>query len=467
MPRTIAPRTATRMVLNRVSHLSVATIPVIRGGPAEATGGTLLGAGCGVRWRDQRKVLPHPGPAAHNTDVSPLVGPVDADEVVDLVVGVDRLAGVAPEPVEDVVLHGPALHVPVVDVGDLQLAPAGRLQGRDHLEDLLVVEVDAGHHVARGRVVGLLQDADDPAVAVQLGDAEVAQVDRVVDPGQDDPGPGRLGQEVGHGRAHALLEDVVGQQDHHPVAVDEALGQPQGLGDAARLLLVGVQQPVDAVLVAVAEQPQELARVGAPGDHHQLGDPGRDERLDGVGDHRPVVDRQQVLVGDAGQRMQPAAGPTRQDDPLHAPYLVRRPAAASSWGRRCLASKRPREPWRQLTSSNLGRPSAAAVPPHSSTGTGCQEWAAIWAGVEWSPVTAMTSTPASRMRGMRTSTSSMAATLRSKSPSSPAESVFLMCMNTKSWSGSSSARASTSSLAAPSTWWVSKPSSLEMPTYMG
>src|SRR5215211_7980416 len=169
MPRTVAPSTATRIVLNRESHLSWATIPEIRGGPAEATGGTLLGAAGGCCLRDQRKVLPHLAPVTHNTDVSPLVGAVDPDEVVDLVVGVDRLAGVAPEPVEDVVLHGAALHVPVVDVGDLQLTPAGRLQGRDHVEDVLVVEVDAGDHVAAGRVVGLLQDADDPAVVVSSG----------------------------------------------------------------------------------------------------------------------------------------------------------------------------------------------------------------------------------------------------------------------------------------------------------
>ncbi len=51
MPSTVAPRTATRIVLNRVSHLSVATIPEIRGGPAEATGGTLLG-GCGCGGSD-------------------------------------------------------------------------------------------------------------------------------------------------------------------------------------------------------------------------------------------------------------------------------------------------------------------------------------------------------------------------------------------------------------------------------
>ena len=62
---------------------------------------------------------------------------------------------------------------------------------------------------------------------------------------------------------------------HDPVAVDEPLGQPERLGDAARPLLVGVEEPVDAVLVAVAEQAEELARVRAAGDEHQLGRPRR------------------------------------------------------------------------------------------------------------------------------------------------------------------------------------------------
>jgi hypothetical protein len=61
----------------------------------------------------------------------------------------------------------------------------------------------------------------------------------------------------------------------------------------------------------------------------------------------------------------------------------------------------------------------------------------------------------------------MAATLRSKSPSSPAESVFLMCMNTKSWSGQQLGQGVDLLLGRPSTWWVSKPSSREMPTYIG
>ena len=50
---------------------------------------------------------------------------------------------------------------------------------------------------------------------------------------------------------------------------------------------------------------------------HDLGDPGLDEGLDPVADHRPVTDRQQVLVGDPGQRMKPATGAAGEDHASH------------------------------------------------------------------------------------------------------------------------------------------------------
>ena len=118
-------------------------------------------------------------------------------------------------------------------------------------------------------------------------------------------------------RLDRSLHDVVGQHHQHRVAVDESGRQPEGLGDAAGPVLVAVAEPVDAELVAVAQQPEELAGVGAPGDQHDLGDPGVHQRLDAPVDHRPVVDRQQVLVGDPGERMEPRAGPTGEDDALH------------------------------------------------------------------------------------------------------------------------------------------------------
>ena len=139
-------------------------------------------------------------------------------------------------------------------------------------------------------------------------------------------------REVVDRRADGAADDVVGQHDHHPVAVDEALGQRQGLGDAAGPLLVGVGEAVDAPLVAAAEEAEELAGVGAAGDHHDLVDPGRDQGLDGVGDHRPVVDRQEVLVGDAGEGVEPGPGPPCEDDAFHGRRDVSRRRAVTGAG---------------------------------------------------------------------------------------------------------------------------------------
>ena len=93
-------------------------------------------------------------------------------------------------------------------------------------------------------------------------------------------------------------EDVVREQHDHALAADESLRQAQRLGDAARPILVRVQEALDAELLAVAEQAQELAGVGSPRDQHHLRDAALHERLDRVVDHGPVVDRQQVLVRD-------------------------------------------------------------------------------------------------------------------------------------------------------------------------
>ena len=51
-------------------------------------------------------------------------------------------------------------------------------------------------------------------------------------------------------------------------------GEPERLRDSAGLLLVAVGEPVDPVLVPVAEQPEELAGVRAARDEHQLVDAG-------------------------------------------------------------------------------------------------------------------------------------------------------------------------------------------------
>ena len=57
---------------------------------------------------------------------------------------------------------------------------------------------------------------------------------------------------------------------HDLVAVDEALREPERLGDAAGLLLVGVLRRSRPNSLAVAEQAEELAGVVAAGDEHHV-----------------------------------------------------------------------------------------------------------------------------------------------------------------------------------------------------
>ena len=135
--------------------------------------------------------------------------------------------------------------------------------------------------------------------------------------GEQDPCPDRIGPErIDHGFDRPL-HDVVGQHDEHRIAPDETLGQAKCFGDAARLLLIPVGEPVDAELVAVAQQAQELPGMGAAGHQHDLVDSGIDERLYRPGDHRTVVDREQMLVGDAGQGVEARARTARQEHTFH------------------------------------------------------------------------------------------------------------------------------------------------------
>ena len=212
------------------------------------------------------------------------------------------------------------------------------------LEHRRVVEVDAGHGELARRGDRLLDDPRDAAVAVELGNAEVTQVLDLRLPREHDARAELLAGEVVRRGLDRPLEDVVGEHDADLVAADEALGEPERLGDAAGPLLVAVRQQVDAELVPVAEQAKELAGVRPAGDDHQLGDAGADERLDREADHRPVVDREQMLVRDLRQRMKAAARAAGENDALHARDSTNARGAASRTPPSCGDQMRTSEP---------------------------------------------------------------------------------------------------------------------------
>ena len=136
--------------------------------------------------------------------------------------------------------------------------------------------------------------------------------------GKDDTRASLLFLESLDARPDRTLEEVVREHHHAPIPGDELLGQAQRLGDAACLLLVGVEEAVDPELVSIAEQAQEFARMRPTGDEHDLADSRADKRLDRVADHRAVVDGEQVLVGDACQRVQAAPGAAGKNYTPHA-----------------------------------------------------------------------------------------------------------------------------------------------------
>jgi hypothetical protein len=68
---------------------------------------------------------------------------------------------------------------------------------------------------------------------------------------------------------------------------------------------------------AVAEELHDVADALAAEDDHHLPDAHAGQRVERVVDHRPVVDRQQVLVGHDGQREQPGRGAAGEDKALH------------------------------------------------------------------------------------------------------------------------------------------------------
>ena len=129
----------------------------------------------------------------------------------------------------------------------------------------------------------------------------------------------RLG--VLHGAAQVAaqavaVEDVVPENERAGLAGGELLADHERLGQAVGARLDRVGQ-VHAVVRAVAQQALEVRQVGGRGDDQDVADAGHHEDGQRVVDHRLVVDRQQLLAGDGGERVQARARPAREDDALH------------------------------------------------------------------------------------------------------------------------------------------------------
>src|SRR5262249_43933993 len=101
---------------------------------------------------------------------------------------------------------------------------------------------------------------------------------------------------------NAALDDVVPQHDADLLPVGEMFSKTKRVRNAAFAFLVGIVNVVQAPLLTVGQQSQKVAGISTSGDDQNVAHTGINQRLYRVVDHRPVVNRQQVLVGNLGKR---------------------------------------------------------------------------------------------------------------------------------------------------------------------
>src|SRR5205823_9514170 len=95
------------------------------------------------------------------------------------------------------------------------------------------------------------------------------------------------------------------------------LCQAQCICNSSFALLVGVVDMAKSKVAAIAEQPKKISGVSAPCDQQDFSDTRVNEGLDRVIDHRPIVNRQQVLIGNTSERIETRTGASGKNNAFH------------------------------------------------------------------------------------------------------------------------------------------------------
>ena len=240
-----------------------------------------------------------------------------ADELARLV---ERLHGAGVKPgvaapkghdVEEGVVE-----VHAVEVGDLELAAGRGSHARGARRHVARVEVEAGDGVGALGLGRLLLDGDGPAPLVELDHAEALGVVDVIAEDRGAPLP-RVRDGAAQVTAESVaVEDVVAEHERARVARDEPLSDDEGLGEAVGRGLDGVGER-DAEVRAVLEERLELGQVGRRRDDEDVADARHHEDGERVVDHGLVVDGQELLARDRGERVEARARAAREDDAFH------------------------------------------------------------------------------------------------------------------------------------------------------
>ena len=160
-----------------------------------------------------------------------------------------------------------------------------------------------------------------PAPLVELHHAEALGVVHVVAEDGGAPLPRVLDGAAQVARKAVAEEDVVAEHERAGVARDEVLTDEEGLGEAVGRVLDGVGER-DPERGPVAEQALEVGQVRGRRDDEDVADARHHEDGERVVDHGLVVDGQELLARDRGERVEARARAAREDDAFHGCLLV-------------------------------------------------------------------------------------------------------------------------------------------------
>lgn len=212
--------------------------------------------------------------------------------------------------------------IEAVEVRDLELTTSRRLERAGERDDLVVVEVEARHCVVRARLLGLLFEAEDVALFVELDDAVALGVFDVIAKHRRALAPlGHLLQRI---REAVAVEEIVAEDERDRVFADEVGADEKRLGEALWAQLLGVGE-THADVAAVAQQLAEARQIGGRGDDEDVADAGQHEHRERVVNHRLVVDRHELLADDKGKWMEASASASSKYNAFHEPIPLKKP----------------------------------------------------------------------------------------------------------------------------------------------
>ena len=209
------------------------------------------------------------------------------------------------------------VQVDPVEVGDLVFSPGGRREFFCIIDDAVVVEIEAGHAVVALGVLRFFLNGDRAAAVVKLHDTETLGIVDVV---SEDRGASAALCAL-CSCAETFFEavpgkDVVSKDHGDGVISDEFFTDHEGLRQTVGGGL-GLVAQMQAELVPVAQKDLKARQILRRGDDQDLADPGAHQNRDRIVDHRLVVDRQQLLRSNHGQRIEPGAGTAGENDTFH------------------------------------------------------------------------------------------------------------------------------------------------------